>query len=64
VKKGNSWKRLRRKPPFRQYFSAETEESPLLEAVNKEQWVKTKQAGKDFAGGAVICEVWRFAVVL
>jgi hypothetical protein len=28
----------------------EAEESPLLEAINREQLVKTQQAGKDFSG--------------
>jgi hypothetical protein len=43
---------------------AEAEESPLLEAVAKEQLVKTQQAAKGLAGAVVICELWRLAVAL
>jgi hypothetical protein len=39
----------------------EAKESPLLEAVAREQLMKTQQAGKDFAGAVVISELWRFA---
>jgi hypothetical protein len=42
----------------------EAEESPLLEAVVREQLVKTQQAGKRLAGAVVICELWRLAVAL
>jgi hypothetical protein len=42
----------------------EDEKSPLLEAVTREQLVKTQQAGKGLAGAVVICELWRLAVVL
>jgi hypothetical protein len=64
VKKGDSWKRVGREPPFREDFSAEAEESPPLEAVTREQLVKTLQAGKNLVGGVVICEVWRSTVAL
>jgi hypothetical protein len=42
----------------------EAEESPLLEAVVREQLVKTQQDGKGLAGAVVICEWWRLAVAL
>jgi hypothetical protein len=42
----------------------EAEESPLLEAVNKERMVKTQQAGKGLAGTVVVCELQRLAVTL
>jgi hypothetical protein len=42
----------------------EAEESPLLEAVTREQLVKTQQAGKDLVCAVVICKVWRIAMVL
>jgi hypothetical protein len=35
-----------REPSFREGFSAEDEESPLLEAVVRERLVKTQQARK------------------
>jgi hypothetical protein len=35
-----------RELPFGEDMSAETEESPLLEAVTRERLVKTQQAGK------------------
>jgi hypothetical protein len=35
------------------------EESPLLEAVPREQLLRTQQAEKGLAGAAVISEVWR-----
>jgi hypothetical protein len=41
----------------------EAEESPLLEAVAREQLVKTQQAGKDLRCAVVICELWRLALV-
>jgi hypothetical protein len=44
-------------------LSAEAE-FPLLEAVTREQLVKTLQAGKGLAGAIVICEMWRSAVAL
>jgi hypothetical protein len=37
-------------------FCAEAEESPLLEAVTREQLVKTKQAGTGL--DMLICELW------
>jgi hypothetical protein len=40
------------------------EESPLLEAIAREQLVKTLKAGKRLIGAVVICELWRLAVVL
>jgi hypothetical protein len=42
----------------------EAEESPLLEAVTREQPMKTQEAGKDLACVVVICKVWRFALAL
>jgi hypothetical protein len=42
----------------------ETEESPLLEAVAREQLLKSQQAGKRLADTVVICEFWRSAVAL
>jgi hypothetical protein len=42
----------------------EAEESPLLEAVAREQLVKTKQAGESLTGAVVICELWRLEVAL
>jgi hypothetical protein len=35
-----------REPSFREDFSTEAEDSPLLEAVTRERLVKTQQAGK------------------
>jgi hypothetical protein len=35
-----------RESPFREDFSEEAEESPLLEVVTRERLVKTQQAGK------------------
>jgi hypothetical protein len=46
MKKRDSWKTVGREPQFREDLSAEAEESPLLEAVTREQLVKTQQAGK------------------
>jgi hypothetical protein len=43
--------------------SAETEESTLLEAVIKEQLVKTQQT-EDLECAVVICKVWRSAIAL
>jgi hypothetical protein len=51
-------------PLFREDFSAEAEESPLLEAVTRERLVKTQQARKDLAGVVVFCKVWRLAMAL
>jgi hypothetical protein len=48
VKKGDSWKRVRREPPFREGLSTEAEEWSLLEAVNRQLLVKTPGPGKDF----------------
>jgi hypothetical protein len=45
-------------------LSEEAEETPLLEAVTREQLVKTQQAGKDLAGAVVISEVWRLVMGL
>jgi hypothetical protein len=45
-------------------LAREAEKSPQLEAVSREQLVKTLQAGKGFAGTVVICELWRLAVAL
>jgi hypothetical protein len=42
----------------------EAEESPLLEAVAREQLVKIQQAGKGLAGAVVICDLWILAVAL
>jgi hypothetical protein len=39
----------------------ETEESPLLETVERKRLVKTQQAVKSLAGAVVICEVWKSA---
>jgi hypothetical protein len=44
--------------------ACETEESPLLEAVNRERLLKTQQAAKDLADAVVICELWILAVAL
>jgi hypothetical protein len=53
-----------RKPPFREYVSAEAEVSTLLVAVTRQRLVETHQAGKGLAGAMVICELWRLAVAL
>jgi hypothetical protein len=45
-------------------LSAETEKSPLLEAVTRERLVKTLQAGKDLSCAVVIGKVWRLAMAL
>jgi hypothetical protein len=60
VKKRDSWKRVGRQPPFVGNLSSEAAEIPLLEAVNREQPVKTLQAGS----AVMIFELKRFAVVL
>jgi hypothetical protein len=44
--------------------STEAEESPLLEAVTRKRLLKIQQAGKDLAGVAVICKLWRLAMAL
>jgi hypothetical protein len=36
----------------------------VLEAVAREQLVKTQQAGKGLVGAVVIFELWRLAVAL
>jgi hypothetical protein len=51
VKKKDSWKRAGREPPSVEDLRAETEESPLLEAVTREQLV-------------VVCKVRGLAVTL
>jgi hypothetical protein len=43
---------------------AEAEESPLLEAVNREKLMKTQQAGKEVECTVVICKLWRSAMAL
>jgi hypothetical protein len=45
-------------------WAHEAEKSQLLEAIAKEQLVKTQQVGKGLAGAVVICELWRLAVAL
>jgi hypothetical protein len=42
----------------------EAQESPLLEAVTREQMVKTQQAGKGFVGTVANCKVWRLVMAL
>jgi hypothetical protein len=42
----------------------EAEESLLLEAIAREQLVKTQQEGKGLVGAVVICELWILVVVL
>jgi hypothetical protein len=42
----------------------EAKESPLLEAVARERFVKAQQAGKGLACAVEICELWRLAVAL
>jgi hypothetical protein len=42
---------------WRKDLSEEDEESPLLEAVIMERFVKTQQAGKHLAGAVVICKM-------
>jgi hypothetical protein len=53
VKKRGSWKGA----AIREDLSAEPEESPLLEAVAREQLVKPQQAGEDLVCAVVICKV-------
>jgi hypothetical protein len=36
----------------------------LLEAVAREQLLKTQQAEKDLAGDVVICELWRLTMAI
>jgi hypothetical protein len=45
-------------------LARDAEESPLLEAIAREQLVRTQQARKGLAGAVVICELWRFVVAL
>jgi hypothetical protein len=42
----------------------EAEESPLLEAVAREQLMKTERDVKGLASAVVICRVWSLAVKL
>jgi hypothetical protein len=42
----------------------EAEESPLLEAVARQQLVKTQQAGKFLVLAIVISKMWRLAMAL
>jgi hypothetical protein len=42
----------------------EAEESPLLEATDREWLVKTRQAGKDVVLVEVVCKLWRLAIAL
>jgi hypothetical protein len=44
--------------------ACEAEESPPLEAVDREGLVKTQQAVKGLADAVVICELWRLTVTL
>ena len=37
----------------------EAEESPLLEAVTREEVVKTQYEGNDLACTVVVCKVWK-----
>jgi hypothetical protein len=41
----------------------EAEESPALDAIAREQLVKTQQAGRDLEGSVVICELQRLVMV-
>jgi hypothetical protein len=50
-----SWKGAGREQPFREDLSVEAEESPLLEAVTREQLVKRQQTGKDLVCAVVMC---------
>jgi hypothetical protein len=43
-----------REPPFTEDFSAEAEESPLLEEVTRERLVKTRRLERGLAGAVVI----------
>jgi hypothetical protein len=36
----------------------------MLEAIAREQLLKTQQAGKGVADAVVICELWRLVVTL
>jgi hypothetical protein len=47
VQKRESLKIVRRELPYREYLSAEDEESLLFKAVIRQRLVKTQQAGKD-----------------
>jgi hypothetical protein len=57
-------KSIGRKPPFREDLSVKAEKYPLLEAVSREELVKTQQAGKDVTCAVVICKLWRLAMAL
>jgi hypothetical protein len=59
-KKRVSWKGAAE----REDLSAETEESPLLEAITRKRHVKAQQAGKDLSCVVVICKVWRLTRVM
>jgi hypothetical protein len=43
-------------------LNPEAEEKPLLEAVNREQLVKTQQVGKDLACALVLRTLWKLAM--
>jgi hypothetical protein len=45
-------------------WAREAEKSPLLDAVVREQLVKTQQAGKGLAIAVVNYELWRLTVAL
>jgi hypothetical protein len=45
-------------------WAREAEESPLLEAVAREQMMKTQHAGKCLAGAEVICELWGLSMTV
>jgi hypothetical protein len=62
--KRDSWKRVGRKPPFREDLRPEAGGSALLGAVIRVWLVKTQQAGKGLAGAVVICELWKLVVAL
>jgi hypothetical protein len=63
---GSLWRKesVGREPTLTEDISTKAEESPLLEAVTREQLVKTQQAGKDLPCAVVICEVWTLAMAL
>jgi hypothetical protein len=50
--------------PFREDLTAEAEAYPLLEAVAREQLLKTEHDGKDLLCAVVICKAWKFATAL
>jgi hypothetical protein len=45
-------------------WARKAEETPLLEAVDRERILKTQKAGKGLEGVVLICELWRLAVAL